>query len=179
MGSDIVLFRSHFISFGRSPSTRSSFAPRKALRCLRARSYSPSDSLLLAPSFPSLPPPPLPFPRPSLPSSAATMGWTPPPSQASYYSTPAPSDTLPLTSQLLPFRSPPNNDPTYGRGGLPRLPEEERIRKEYGCRDGQVHTGRREDEWVAYQVWEPKKGVESKGVLRPPFRCIRGSVGLS
>ncbi|BGP15179.1 hypothetical protein JCM10213_008681 [Rhodosporidiobolus nylandii] len=90
------------------------------------------------------------------------MPWTPPPGQEAYYSLPSPSSTHSLLSQLLhrpPLDTQGKPDPTWGRRALPRAPDEVEVRERYGCRDGRVKT---EDGEVAYQVWEPKKGVESK-----------------
>ncbi|GAA5823501.1 hypothetical protein JCM11251_000658 [Rhodosporidiobolus azoricus] len=90
------------------------------------------------------------------------MPWSPPPGQEWYYSLPSPSSTHSVLSQLL--HSPPHGDPTWGRDALPRAPEEQDVRERYGCRDGKVFLGKEGEkkEWVSYQVWEPKKDVESK-----------------
>ncbi|GAA6016053.1 hypothetical protein JCM10207_004426 [Rhodosporidiobolus poonsookiae] len=86
------------------------------------------------------------------------MPWTPPPSQAAYYSLPSPASTHPLHRQLLHLA--PDSDPTWGRANLPRAPDEQRVRETYGARDGRVYLNGSKKEWVAYQVWEPKKGAE-------------------
>ncbi|GAA5870092.1 hypothetical protein JCM8547_001460 [Rhodosporidiobolus lusitaniae] len=92
------------------------------------------------------------------------MSWNPPPGTEAYYSLPSPSSTHSTLSQLL--HRPPNGDPTWGRDSLPRSAEEEGVKEEYGARDGRVYLdGKGEgeiSEWVSYQVWEPKDGVEKK-----------------
>ncbi|GAA5833069.1 hypothetical protein JCM5353_006764 [Sporobolomyces roseus] len=85
--------------------------------------------------------------------------WSPPPENAAYYSIPSPSSQQSLLCQLLPIRP---SDPTYGRAALPRMPEEEALRLNHKHRDGKVLLNGRENEWVAYQVWEPKQGVKDR-----------------
>lgn len=93
----------------------------------------------------------------------APVVWTPPPGQEDYYNTPAPQDSFYTAHQvILPWL--PAKDPTYGRGELPRSPAELAIRDHYPHWDGKVLTeAKKGDEWVAFQVWEPKAGVESNG----------------
>ncbi|GAA5892486.1 uncharacterized protein JCM6883_007375 [Sporobolomyces salmoneus] len=85
--------------------------------------------------------------------------WTPPESQAAYYSIPSPSSTQSILSQLLPLKP---SDPTYGRSALPRAPEEQEMRLNHKHRDGKVYLNGSKNEWVAYQVWEPKQGVQDR-----------------
>jgi len=91
----------------------------------------------------------------------ASPVWTPPSGQEDYYNTPAPQDSYYTAHQVvLPWL--PAKDPTYGRAGLPRSPAELAIRDEYPHWDGKVLTGAKQgNEWVAFQVWEPKEGVKS------------------
>ncbi|GAA5897178.1 hypothetical protein JCM6882_001810 [Rhodosporidiobolus microsporus] len=88
------------------------------------------------------------------------MPWSPPSDQTWYYSLPSPSSTHSTLSQLL--HRAPKGDPTWGRADLPRAPEEAAVRERYGARDGKVPLNEKGTEWVSYQLWEPKKGVESK-----------------
>lgn len=85
--------------------------------------------------------------------------WTPPPEHSAYYSIPSPSSQQSLLSQLLPLRP---SDPTYGRAALPRMPEEEALRLAHKHRDGKVLLNGKDNEWAAYQVWEPKQGVKDR-----------------
>lgn len=96
-------------------------------------------------------------------AAPAPVVWTPPPGQEDYYNTPAPQDAFYTVHQvILPWL--PAKDPTYGRGALPRSPAELAIRDNYPHWDGKVLTGAKKgDEWVAFQVWEPKEGVKNNG----------------
>ncbi|GAA5879831.1 hypothetical protein JCM3774_001396 [Rhodotorula dairenensis] len=89
------------------------------------------------------------------------MGWEPvTDEERAYYSVPKPAPSL--VSQLL-HRPEPEGDPTWGRGSLPRAPDEARIRATHDHRDGRVRLDEhRIEEWVAYQVWEPTKGSQSR-----------------
>ncbi|KAL8292096.1 hypothetical protein RQP46_001562 [Phenoliferia psychrophenolica] len=90
--------------------------------------------------------------------------WTPLPEEAAYYSTPAPSDTQSVISQLLVPLTGPGEDATFGRAALPRAPDELKIRAEYASRDGRISIdGDKGKEFVSYQVWEPKAGAPLKG----------------
>lgn len=90
------------------------------------------------------------------------MTWTPvTDEERAYYGVPKPAPAL--ISELL-HRPEPAGDPTWGRGPLPRAPDEARIRATHGHRDGKVWLDEhRKDEWVAYQVWEPTKGSQDRG----------------
>ncbi|GAA5986427.1 hypothetical protein JCM10908_003750 [Rhodotorula pacifica] len=89
------------------------------------------------------------------------MVWQPSTAEErAYYSVPKPQPSL--VSQLL-HRPEPAGDPTWGRGALPRAPDEAEIRATHKHRDGKVWLDeQRKEEWVAYQVWEPTKGSEDK-----------------
>lgn len=102
--------------------------------------------------------------------------WTPPESQAAYYSIPSPSSTQSILSQLLPLKP---SDPTYGRSALPRAPEEQEMRLNHKHRDGKVFLNGSKNEWVAYQVWEPKQGVQDRSELSPLSGFRDGAKGLS
>jgi acylglycerol lipase len=88
--------------------------------------------------------------------------WTPPESEKHYYSIPSPSSKQSILNQLLPLRP---EDPTYGRTALPRAPEEQELRLKHKHRDGKVFLNGSDNEWVAYQVWEPKQGVKDRSKL--------------
>lgn len=97
------------------------------------------------------------------------MVWTPPTEEAEYYNLTCPADQLSTLSQLLvPFLGP-GADPTFGRAALPRSPDELKIRSEYKSRDGTIPTdGEVGKEWVAYQAWERKDGIDDRGAPGAP-----------
>jgi hypothetical protein len=103
------------------------------------------------------------------------MVWQPAPGEEQYYSTPAPADSQSALRQLLTQVTGPGADPTFGRAALPRSPFESKLHEEYPWREGKVLTGQLNGkEWVSYQVWEPKAGVQLKGEFRKS--CINPSV---
>lgn len=96
--------------------------------------------------------------------------WTPSADQAEYYSIPSPSDLASTVGELLVPAFGPGADPTFGRAALPRSPDELKIRAFYKTRDGQISLdGGKGQQFVAYQVWEPKEGAPLKGPSERPF----------
>lgn len=94
------------------------------------------------------------------------MVWQPLPEEAQYYNTPAPADSQSALGELLTQVRGHGADPTFGRSTLPRAPVELALYEEHKTRQRKVLVGRKDgSEWVSYQVWEPKEGVEAKGEL--------------